>query len=84
MFSFISDFVVIRTYGMGYLLTAVIYLLSCVLLFRDWKTLPQCLGKMMRDWTLLLGAWVVLCSILYMIVPSTWFGLVVQFVLLML
>lgn len=83
MFSFISDFVVVRTYGMGYLLTAGIYLLSCVLLFRRWKKQPQCFGKGIRDWVLLLGAWVVLYSALYSLIPSTWFSLIVQFVLLM-
>lgn len=37
MFAFVSDYIVKRTYGVGYLLTALVYLLSCVLLFREWK-----------------------------------------------
>lgn len=36
-----------------------------------------------RDFALLLGAWLVLCSILYYFSPSTWFSLIVQFALLM-
>lgn len=83
MFAFISDYIVERIYGMGYLLTALVFLLSCVLLFRERKKQPQSILYGVRDFALLLVAWLVLCSILYYFSPNTWFSLIVEFMLLM-
>lgn len=84
MLEFVRLYLIERTYGMSYLLTAGAYLLSCVLLFREWKKRPQCYWYGLRDMVLLMGAWVVLCSIFYFISPNSWFSLPVQFLLLML
>ncbi len=84
MLAFISDYIIKRIYGMGYLLTALIYLLSCVLLFRVHKKQSRSILRSIRDFVLLLVAWLVLCSIFYSFCPdSTGLTLVVQFALLM-
>lgn len=83
MQAFFVDYFVNRDYGIGYIMTAIVYLLSCVLLFRGWKRKPECFWQSLRDLVLLCGAWLVLNSIGYQISSSTWLGMAIQFVLMM-
>lgn len=84
MLEFVKVYLIEHTYGMSYVLTAGAYLLSCVLLFREWKKRPQCYWYGLRDLVLLMGAWVVLCSAFYFISPGSWFSLPAEFLLLLL